>query len=216
MIAPVHAFYDGAPVRVDVPRAGTVRIVHRPDGRVVGSFTRDTPFRLVWRGLTAFGRPAPEGTYVVRLDGRRLGRFGFHHYVYPIRGRHYDRGGIGVFGAPRNGGRTHEGYDVMSPCGTPLVAARGGRVKKVVYDPVLYGNLVIIHGRHTRRDFWYAHLLTTPRVHTGQRVRTGQRLGEIGETGNAASVGCHLHFELHVRGTPVDPAPELHRWDSYS
>ena len=102
------------------------------------------------------------------------------------------------FGAPRNGGRIHEGYDVNAACGTPLVAARGGRVRQEPYDPVLYGNLVIIRGRRTHRDYWYAHLRTTPRVAKGDRVRTGQRLGEIGATGNAASVGCHLHFEVRA------------------
>jgi murein DD-endopeptidase MepM/ murein hydrolase activator NlpD len=171
---------------------------------------------LRWGGLTSGGDVAPNGRYAARLDGRLIGTFTLHSHIYPIRGSHDDRGGIGVFHAPRNGGRIHEGYDVMSPCGTPVVAARGGRVVKSIYDPVLYGNLVIVRGRKTHRDYWYAHLRSTPRVGKGDRVRTGQRLGEIGETGNAISVGCHLHFEVHVKGTPVDPAPFLHQWDAWS
>jgi murein DD-endopeptidase MepM/ murein hydrolase activator NlpD len=38
----------------------------------------------------------------------------------------------------------------------------------------------------------------------------------VGETGNAITVGCHLHFEIHVHGVPVDPEPALRRWDRYS
>jgi murein DD-endopeptidase MepM/ murein hydrolase activator NlpD len=38
----------------------------------------------------------------------------------------------------------------------------------------------------------------------------------VGDTGNARTVGCHLHFEIHVRGRPKDPEPALRRWDGYS
>ena len=216
MIAPAHAYFAGKPVHITAPGGGLVEIVRRRPRRVVRTYTRAAPVDLRWGGLTSRGDVAPNGRYAVRIDGALLGTFGLHSHIYPIRGSHYDRGGIGVFHAPRNGGRIHEGYDVMSPCGTPLVAARGGRVRKSTFDPVLYGNLVIIRGRKTHRDYWYAHLQSTPRVHKGDRVRTGQRLGEIGATGNAASVGCHLHFEVHQRGEPIDPAPLLHEWDGWS
>jgi murein DD-endopeptidase MepM/ murein hydrolase activator NlpD len=216
VIAPVDAYFAGAPIHITSRRSGIVEIVRRTPRRVIRTYVRATPVDLRWRGLTEAGRVAPRGRYAVRLNGRLMGTFRFHGHIYPVRGSHYDRGGIGSFGAPRNGGRVHEGYDVMAPCGTPLVAARGGRVRKSTYDPVLYGNLVIIRGRRTHRDYWYSHLLRTPRVARGDRVRTGQRLGAIGATGNAASVGCHLHFELHVRGRPVDPAPHLRAWDGWS
>jgi murein DD-endopeptidase MepM/ murein hydrolase activator NlpD len=216
VIAPAHAYFAGQPVHITADRGGTVEIVRRSPRRVVRSYLRAGPVDLRWAGLTSTGRVAPNGRYAVRLDGRLLGVFGFHSHIYPIRGPHYDRGGIGAFGAPRNGGRTHEGYDVMSPCGTPLVAARGGRVRKATYDPVLYGNLVIVRGRRNHRDYWYAHLSASPRLARGDRVRTGQRLGSIGATGNAASVGCHLHFEVRDHGRPIDPAPLLHRWDGWS
>jgi murein DD-endopeptidase MepM/ murein hydrolase activator NlpD len=53
-------------------------------------------------------------------------------------------------------------------------------------------------------------------VHRGDHVYAGRRVGTVGETGNAITVGCHLHFEIHVRGRPVDPEPALRRWDRYS
>jgi murein DD-endopeptidase MepM/ murein hydrolase activator NlpD len=89
-------------------------------------------------------------------------------------------------------------------------------VVKNVYDPVLYGNLLIVRGRKSHRDYWYAHLAQRSRFRRGARVRTGQRIGVVGATGNARTVGCHLHFEIHSRGRPIDPGPELRAWDSWS
>ena len=208
-------FYDGPPVQIRAHGPARVDIVRRP-GEIVRTFNRrETRIRLRWNGLIR-GRVAPDGRYAVRVDGRRVRTFEWHDHRYPVRGPHADRGGIGYFGAPRNGGRVHEGFDVNAACGTPLVAARGGRVLVSRYDPDLYGWLVIVHGHRTRRNYWYSHLLTTPRVAKGDRVRTGQRLGEVGATGNAASVGCHLHFEVRESGVPVDPEPLLHAWDRWS
>ena len=62
------------------------------------------------------------------------------------------------FGAPRSGGRVHEGQDLPSPCGTPLIAARGGRVQATGYSDALYGYYVLIDGLATRRDYFYAHM----------------------------------------------------------
>lgn len=136
-------------------------------------------------------------------------------HVFPVAGPHWTRGATGEFGARRSGGRTHEGFDVVARCGTPLVAVRGGRVRRAGFDPVLYGNYLLIHGAGERRGYFYAHLRRPARVRRGERVLTGERVGAVGATGNARSVGCHLHFELRVRGAPVDPAPALRRWDRY-
>ena len=91
-----------------------------------------------------------------------------------------------------------------------------GRVLRTGYDPVLYGNYVLIHGEGEERSYFYAHLPRPAPVHRGERVWEGERVGAVGETGNAISVGCHLHFEIHVHGVPIDPAPDLRRWDRYS
>ena len=124
------------------------------------------------------------------------------------------------FGAPRSGGRVHQGQDVFSPCGTKVVGARGGRVQARGSDPVLYGNWIVIDARGTRTDYRYAHFLHPASVHQGERVRTGDEVGLIGKTGNARSVGCMLHFEVWPNGwnhgSPVDPLPILRRWDGWS
>jgi len=133
-----------------------------------------------------------------------------------VQGPHGVRGAIGEYHAPRSGGRIHEGFDVTAACGARLVAVRNGRVLRRGFDPVLYGNFLLIHGEGERRSYFYSHLVRPAAVRRGQWVREGQRVGAVGETGNAAGTGCHLHFEIHVRGVPIDPEPALHRWDSYS
>jgi len=126
------------------------------------------------------------------------------------------RGAIGSYHAPRSGGRIHEGFDVTAACGTSLVAVRNGRVLQRGFDPVLYGNYVLIHGEGESRSYFYAHLVRPAAVGRGDRVIEGERVGAVGETGNAAGTGCHLHFEIHVRGVAVNPEAELRRWDRYS
>lgn len=135
---------------------------------------------------------------------------------FRLRGPHGFRGATGTFGAPRSGGRSHEGFDINAACGTPVVAARAGVVVRRRYDPVLNGHFLIVKAPAQRRAYWYSHLQSPARVRLGQRVRTGQRLGEVGATGNAITIGCHLHFELHGPGGPFDPFPRLRAWDRWS
>jgi len=231
-VAPSRAYLDGPSVTIafQVRSAAPVDLLvdvtrEATGGRwrrwIIRHEAQGQHRRLHWDGRTVTGVDAPDGSYVVTVTPRggmtrRLGRLVLHGHFFPIRGPHVDRGGLGEFGQPRSGGRIHEGFDVNAACGTPLVAARGGRVIRSNYDPVRYGNVVIIRSFAERRDYWYAHLQHPARVARGQDVTTGQRLGEIGATGNARTVGCHLHFEIHQDGVPIDPKPSLHAWDSWS
>jgi murein DD-endopeptidase MepM/ murein hydrolase activator NlpD len=154
---------------------------------------------------------------VVLADGSHFsGGITYYGHVFPVDGAHGTRGAIGEFGAPRDGGRWHEGFDVVAACGTPLVAVRGGRVLRRGYDPILYGNYLLIHGEGEERSYFYARMPRPALVYRGERVWTGERVGSVGETGNARTIGCHLHFEIHVHGRPIDPEPYLRRWDRYS
>lgn len=201
-------------------------VVRRKTDAIVAGWVehRVSPFgrhHRSWNGLRRDGTPAPDGDYQFRVGKRGgylhpAGTFGFHGHYFPVQGPHWDRGYWGQFGVPRSGGRTHEGYDVMAHCGTPLVAVRAGRVERRGYSPDLYGNYVQIDGVGEHRDYFYAHLRAPAKVALGARVRTGQSLGAVGETGNARSVGCHLHLEIHVHGHPIDPKPDLTRWDRWS
>jgi murein DD-endopeptidase MepM/ murein hydrolase activator NlpD len=150
---------------------------------------------------------------------RRVEGISFHGHRFPVPGRHSYREGEGEFGAPRPG-RVHQGKDVWAPCGARLLAARGGRLARAGYDPRLYGHFAVIDGRGTSADLFYVHLSGPPTAREGERVRTGERIGRIGRSGNAQSVGCMLHLEIWPRGfrrgNPVDPEPQLRAWDSWS
>lgn len=157
--------------------------------------------------------------FAVPASARASSRDGgvtFYGHTFPVLGPHGTRGAIGEFGAPRSGGRTHEGFDIVAACGTELVAARGGKVRRAGFDPELYGNYVLIHGTGEHRSYFYAHLRRPARVRRGEVLWAGERIGAVGKTGNARTVGCHLHFEVHVDGRPIDPGPLLRRWDRYS
>jgi murein DD-endopeptidase MepM/ murein hydrolase activator NlpD len=175
-----------------------------------------------WDGLTGARKAAPDGTYRVRIGpvGGPLadaGRLELHGHRYPIRGAHRLRGAIGSFGAPRSGGRTHRGLDVLARCGTPLVAARAGTVVRRRSNPRLDGNFVVVSMAKERMTYRYSHLIRPAGVNVGDRVFTGQVLGYVGRTGNASSTPCHLHIELRKRGTGfVNPQPILRRWDRFS
>lgn len=174
-----------------------------------------------WDGLNRRGKSVPDGRYEFRVApagaaDRYAAGLELHGHVFPVDGPHGTRGPVGEFHAPRSGGRTHEGFDITGDCGTPLIAARGGVIKKTGYDPTLYGNYVLIDAAKSGQDYFYAHMIAPAEVGEGKRVYTGQELGEIGQTGNAAGTPCHLHFEIHVHGEPVDPEPALKRWDRYS
>ena len=122
------------------------------------------------------------------------------------------------FGSGR-AGHSHQGHDVFAECGTPMVAARGGKVKFKQYHAAA-GNYVVIDGAASDVDYVYMHLAEPSPFAPGDRVYTGQRIGAVGETGNAR--GCHLHFELwgapgwYDGGKPFDPLPSLQAWDSWS
>ncbi len=235
---PRHIFFDGRHrerLRFRFKSAGRadVRIlaVHRHSGHVARSWTKHDllPYSrhtIRWDGSEGGGDAAPDGKYKFKLGERGerrrfgVGRFRLFGYEFPVRGPHGYGGALQRFGAPRSGGRVHQGQDIFSPCGTQEVAARGGTVQARGSDPVLYGNWLVIDGRGTGTDYRYAHLLNPTPLHTGQRVHTGRTIGSVGRTGNAESVGCMLHFEMWPHGwghgNPVDPLPSLRRWDGWS
>jgi peptidoglycan LD-endopeptidase LytH len=174
-----------------------------------------------WDGLTNGGLPVADGTYkvVVTVAGgnqKEAGTVELRRHFFPVRGPHGTRGAVGVFKAPRDGGRRHKGFDVTGHCGTPLAAVTTGTVVKRAYDPRLNGNYVVIRGLGERRKYWYAHMVNPSPFQRGELVHVGQIVGQIGRTGNAGSTPCHLHFEIHVGGRPIDPAPYLRAWDRYS
>ncbi len=108
------------------------------------------------------------------------------------------------WGAARDGGaRSHEGIDVFADRGTPVVAASAGRVSRVQETPI-GGRVVWL--QTDLGSLYYAHL-DRQLVEPGARVAAGDTLGEVGNTGNAATTPPHLHFGVYGRGGAVDPEP---------
>ena len=97
-------------------------------------------------------------------------------------------------------GRMHEGIDIGAGSGTPIRAAAAGRV---VYAGWMsgYGNLVAIdHGGGVSTAYGHQ---SSVAVGVGQVVSQGQTIGYVGCTGHC--FGPHLHFEVRINGSPVDP-----------
>ena len=104
--------------------------------------------------------------------------------------------------SPFTGRRTfHSGLDISNRIGTKIVSTAFG---KVVFAgrKTGYGNLVIIdhgYGKTTK----YAHLRKIL-VHKNQQVKRGETIATLGNTGR--TTGPHLHYEVLVNGTPVNPS----------
>jgi murein DD-endopeptidase MepM/ murein hydrolase activator NlpD len=97
-------------------------------------------------------------------------------------------------------GRMHEGIDIGVPYGTPIHAAASGQV---IYAGWMsgYGNLTAIdHGRGLSTAYGHQSQII---VSVGRNVTQGQVIGYVGCTGHC--FGPHLHFEVRINGTPVDP-----------
>ena len=108
------------------------------------------------------------------------------------------------FGERRGG--FHKGMDLKVTKDTPVLAAAAGTV---VFSGKERGYGLIVkmdHGNGLTTA--YAHLSSSC-VSVRDVVRQGDRIGRVGASGNATAP--HLHYEVHVNGRPVDPAPYLAR-----
>ena len=102
------------------------------------------------------------------------------------------------------GGGFHPGVDFEASAGTPIHAAGAGLVV-IAGDCGGYGNCVVIdHGARLATVYGHQSALI---VKVGDHVTAGQVIGLVGSTG--MSTGPHLHFEVRLRGIPIDPVPTL-------
>lgn len=105
------------------------------------------------------------------------------------------------WGDPRSGGRRHEGVDMMSPSGTPLVAVTSGMA--TMKTNALGGNTVGLKGSDGNY-YYYAHLSAW--AGSSRSVSQGEVIGYVGHTGDTAA--DHLHFGIYAGGgAAINPYP---------
>jgi biotin carboxyl carrier protein len=154
--------------------------------------------------------PAPEAGVPTPAETAAAGA------VFPVAGAHNFGGPENRFGAPR-GNHTHQGQDVMTSEGTPVLAPIAGVVESTSLQEGGAGYYVVEHTA-VGFDFMFAHCEAASfAVKAGQGVSAGQQLCLAGQTGDATAP--HLHFEMWVGGWqasgghPIDPLPYLEAWD---
>jgi peptidoglycan LD-endopeptidase LytH len=113
---------------------------------------------------------------------------------------------VDSWGAPRSGGRSHQGTDVMAPHGARVFAFVSGVVSRESTSS--NGGIQLYLQGDNGVEYFYAHL-SGYAVSTGTRVRAGQLIAYNGQTGNAQYTAPHVHFEVHMGGSAVNPYPHL-------
>jgi len=128
-----------------------------------------------------------------------------------------------TWGAPRSGGRRHEGTDIMSPKWTRVVAINDGIVERLGWNDISGWNITISHVNGWTSHYFHLNNDTpgtddgqagpegafAPGLEVGSFVEAGEIIAFVGDSGNAEGTGSHTHFELHVDGHKVDPYPYL-------
>lgn len=102
----------------------------------------------------------------------------------------------------------HKGIDLGTYGGAAeaILAVADGTVSTVAYQDGGYGHYIII--KHTDGvETRYAHMNSRSHLSAGDIVTAGDLLGYVGSSG--ASTGPHLHFEIRINGTPIDPQPYI-------
>ena len=132
-------------------------------------------------------------------------------WIWPVPTNGYISSGFGwrtLYGVRDN----HIGIDISTGWvegkwpyinGQPIVAANSGVVTKAINGTYGYGRYIIID--HGGNNFTLYGHCSSLKVGVGDYVTQGQTIATVGSTGN--STGPHLHFEIRLNGTPVDPAP---------
>ncbi len=119
--------------------------------------------------------PAEKGTYISSYFGNRL------HPIHKVW-------------------RMHNGIDIPAPGGSNIRAANSGTVIRATWDSGYGWYIIIDHGGGISTLYAHARELVAK---AGDKVERGQVIAKVGTTGT--STGNHLHFEVRVNGTPVNP-----------
>ncbi len=142
--------------------------------------------------------------------------------VFPVDGKHSF---IDDFNQPRSGGRLHEATDIIAAKHTPVVAVVDGVISYIVSPQASWGYAIYLKDTEGYQ-YNYLHLNNdtpgtddglggevnayAPGISRGTIVKKGQLIGWAGDSGNAESVGSHLHFEIKSpTGEMINPYESL-------
>lgn len=162
-----------------------------------------TPISLSTKGTPPSREEVRANAILKGLDEVNLYRIAAFKapFAMPVRDTFRYTSGFGVRQDPKGWGtRMHEGTDMAGATGTAIHSTADGTVTHAGWKNG-YGNLVEIKhafGITTR----YGHL-SKVRVEVGQKVSRGDLIGDMGNTGR--STGTHLHYEVRIGGTAVNP-----------
>lgn len=121
-------------------------------------------------------------------------------YVWPCPGYSRISSGYGNRVCPFHGNEFHDGIDLAAASGTPILAFGPGTVTMSGWNGG-YGNYISIdHGGGLMSFYGHCSALY---VSKGATVKAGQKIAAVGTTGS--STGNHLHFGMHLNGSPVNP-----------
>lgn len=142
--------------------------------------------------------PVEKGDVKIPKEQKDFWAKGDLHFIWPVKGQV-----ASSFGEKR-GERVHKGIDISAPVGTSIFAAESGQV---IFSGKIsgYGKVIVIE-HPSGFVTVYAHNSKNI-VDAGSWVKRGDMIGEVGDTGRASAP--HLHFEIRVNNSPVDPLKYL-------
>lgn len=161
-------------------------------------------------------QPPPASTapfQVLTLDPSYIGRL---NLAVPVKGVKAEQL-IDTFKDARSEGRVHDAIDIHAPAGTPVIAAAGGQIIKLL-ESERGGRTIYQASNDKKLVFYYAHLQDyVEGLIVGKTVWQGETIGYVGDTGNAGSGNYHLHFSIMIvsdpkrywEGTNINPYPLL-------
>jgi len=153
------------------------------------------------RALEAKAAAGRKASAAGTSSSRARGIIATGSWICPVQGPHSFSND---WGAPRPGGRSHQGNDILAPRGTPVVASVSGVAS--ANSNSLGGIAYFLHGSDGN-TYYGAHLQGYGQLGS---VQAGTVIGYVGNTGDAAGGPTHLHFEIHPGGGPaVNPYPTL-------
>jgi murein DD-endopeptidase MepM/ murein hydrolase activator NlpD len=144
---------------------------------------------------------------------RYRGYFQAQAFCFPVQGNPWYSD---TYGADREGGaRQHEGTDLFSAEGTPILNAADGWVEKLGWNR-LGGERVGVRG-NDGNYYYYAHLKElNPQLRIGQKIAKGASIGWMGHTGDAITTPDHLHFGIQLPNEEwMNPYTFLVIWQHY-